>query len=861
MKGKRLLLWLVVLMMILSSLLSPVAGEEIEGEMPYLDLSVAYGDANSEGDISATVILSLYPGTGSASVSSANNVEVKMTGENGLAVASASSYHFDSTDGTVWGVQLHYQDPSAGLDPENPPIFRINISSDDCGGLEYTCVFDVQPETRAFILFRSDVNYGDTIRNAAVATGNALLNGTYYGLAIQGDSSGILYENTDIWSDEGGLGQLAGLGIDDNDLTYFYIVIHGSSNGYLEWMKDDGTYTSMEEVLKTIVNTVSGRAVIMLDSCYSGQIVKQAPQIALDSDRFFVASSTSANYLSSNENLTTEFASLLSKLYQGRKESVLCSDLEAEMRSLDIYLNLITGSLPAEAVTRSTAFASLYKSAVFAHMTNGGSLFFENAMREQLNEQMIHLKDNPQDSLLKRGLIHAEKALMESSAHPFNTLKKTMRIFWPQSYGNSELPLFANGTNFDDGFRLLVTEKETLEKFGNAGLSCAVQNADGDPLSGVAVTCVRQEDGQTLHTTANGGFTFEHLLAGTYDITCEKDGFEVKKLSCRVEANSITVLMSPIKMIPLVLTLGGRITDIQTGNSITDAIVIITHENGTQESTVSDENGRWKCNVQNGETVNCVFMADGYEDGCAVYDSYYTKDRTYLGADIELNLEKKLDIITFGLYEQDNNLSNGPEPIEWIVVGISEKKALLLSRYILDFVPFYDGESHYCYYYSWDSFREYYYNSRDWAGCNLRYWLNHDFYENSFSYMEKNRILKTEVTDGPIIDDTVWTTVEDSVFVMSASFGELNETLPGGPSFNPNWDFAAATATPYALTRTSRASDGVWYLRDNNGQDVVGSDGQIMKYTYHDGPAIPEGLSGGVRPAICVSLSVLQGNK
>lgn len=34
-----------------------------------------------------------------------------------------------------------------------------------------------------------------------------------------------------------------------------------------------------------------------------------------------------------------------------------------------------------------------------------------------------------------------------------------------------------------------------------------------------------------------------------------------------------------------------------------------------------------------------------------------------------------------------------------------------------------------------------------------------------------------------------------------------------------------------------------------------------MRYTYHDGPAIPEGLVGGVRPAICVSLSALQENK
>ena len=39
------------------------------------------------------------------------------------------------------------------------------------------------------------------------------------------------------------------------------------------------------------------------------------------------------------------------------------------------------------------------------------------------------------------------------------------------------------------------------------------------------------------------------------------------------------------------------------------------------------------------------------------------------------------DIITFGHYEQDNNLDNGAEPIEWIVLDVQDGKALLLSKY------------------------------------------------------------------------------------------------------------------------------------------------------------------------------------
>ena len=40
--------------------------------------------------------------------------------------------------------------------------------------------------------------------------------------------------------------------------------------------------------------------------------------------------------------------------------------------------------------------------------------------------------------------------------------------------------------------------------------------------------------------------------------------------------------------------------------------------------------------------------------------------------------------VLFGHYEQDGDTSNGPEPIEWIVLDESDGKMLLLSRFILD---------------------------------------------------------------------------------------------------------------------------------------------------------------------------------
>ena len=45
-------------------------------------------------------------------------------------------------------------------------------------------------------------------------------------------------------------------------------------------------------------------------------------------------------------------------------------------------------------------------------------------------------------------------------------------------------------------------------------------------------------------------------------------------------------------------------------------------------------------------------------------------------------------MITLGHYEQDNDLTNGQEPIEWRVLNIEGDTVLLVSRYALDAQPY-----------------------------------------------------------------------------------------------------------------------------------------------------------------------------
>lgn len=58
----------------------------------------------------------------------------------------------------------------------------------------------------------------------------------------------------------------------------------------------------------------------------------------------------------------------------------------------------------------------------------------------------------------------------------------------------------------------------------------------------------------------------------------------------------------------------------------------------------------------------------------------YFGDALYVGGKVQ-----------FGSYEQDGNSQNGPEPIEWDVVASYEDGYLLVSRYILDGMPWDDG--------------------------------------------------------------------------------------------------------------------------------------------------------------------------
>jgi len=107
------------------------------------------------------------------------------------------------------------------------------------------------------------------------------------------------------------------------------------------------------------------------------------------------------------------------------------------------------------------------------------------------------------------------------------------------------------------------------------------------------------------------------------------------------------------------------------------------------------------------------------------------------------------DVVKFGRYEQDNNPENGAEEIEWIVQQVSGNKVNLISRCTLDMMKYH-------------SFQR---MPLTWEECDLRKWLNSDFFEAAFNSSEQDAILVTTVKNGD--EGRSEPSTEDRVYIPS----------------------------------------------------------------------------------------------
>ena len=192
-------------------------------------------------------------------------------------------------------------------------------------------------------------------------------------------------------------------------------------------------------------------------------------------------------------------------------------------------------------------------------------------------------------------------------------------------------------------------------------------------------------------------------------------------------------------------------------------------------------------------------------------------------------------IVVFGSYEQDNNISNGVEPIEWIVLDVQDKKALLISRYALDTHAYHSSRK-----------------DVTWETSELKSWLNGSFISTAFSATEQSAILMTTVDNSDRQGNGKWNTnggndTNDKLFLLSYA--------EAGAYFS-NDDDRMCAPTDYAIAQGAKLSDryktdgratGLWWLRspgliqdfaasvDNDGSrhhNLVDNDGVCVRPAF-----------------------------
>ena len=196
--------------------------------------------------------------------------------------------------------------------------------------------------------------------------------------------------------------------------------------------------------------------------------------------------------------------------------------------------------------------------------------------------------------------------------------------------------------------------------------------------------------------------------------------------------------------------------------------------------------------------------------------------------------------VTFGSYEQDGNLDNGPEEIEWIVLETKDGKSLLISRYVLDSFVYHSE-----------------YVPVTWETSTVRVWLNSSFLSAAFSDAEQKAILSVTVENGPDQGYEEYETdggnsTADSVFLLSYA-----EAWQYFPSEEERICVPTAYATAKGVWRNVGVSANgqnpcAWWLRSPGSLEGcacrVRSDGDL-------GSSFADDADPGIRPVIWVDLS------
>lgn len=300
----------------------------------------------------------------------------------------------------------------------------------------------------------------------------------------------------------------------------------------------------------------------------------------------------------------------------------------------------------------------------------------------------------------------------------------------------------------------------------------------------------------------------------------EKADFEAKQVKIKQRkqktiVSSIVALLSIIFVIAIVIN-----SVIIPNNKYDNAVSLMADGRYEQAISIFNELGDHKDSKNKIDECNTAILEIGYNKALSLmesgdYNSAVTAFRSLNYKDSNekaaeclfkkqvLNL-KNINIgeyVKFGEYEQDNNLENGKEEIEWLVLDKKDNKIWLISKYALDKQPYNNSST-----------------NVTWENCSLRRWLNNEFSSNAFSKYHLEKIQTSHVTAdiNPAIirhpdtslshmGITPGNNTEDKIFLLSGK--EAEDLLPA--------EKMQAFMTEYANPEREKLREdyGYWWLR------------------------------------------------
>ena len=191
--------------------------------------------------------------------------------------------------------------------------------------------------------------------------------------------------------------------------------------------------------------------------------------------------------------------------------------------------------------------------------------------------------------------------------------------------------------------------------------------------------------------------------------------------------------------------------------------------------------------------------------------------------------------IVFGTYEQNNDLSDGREGIEWLVIATENSRALIISKYVLDVKPYHEIINP---------------NGQTWSGCTLRAWLNNEFYNSAFSMSDKARIIQTTLSNPNNPDYGTIGGPDTADFIFLLSIDEVNKYFH---SMSDRVCEASAFAKAKGVFADKETGKSRWWLRSPG---YSSTDAVFVEY---NGDALTHGnvffdTIFGVRPAFWLSV-------